>query len=592
MTWAVLGSGDDVDLAPGATGPVCAVFLRAGCPVAELYAEPLADLASRFGPRGVVFVGVLTGTDDPSELGSFRAEHRLPFPVVLDGGGRIVAQLGATRTPEVVVLDGARAIRYRGRIDDRYAVGSRRAEPRTHDLADALADLLAGRPVQQPRTEAVGCPIARRVVGPATPASPTYPDVAPILARRCVACHRTGQIGPFPLTTAPEVSRRAPAIAEAVEDGRMPPWHADPAHGHFRNDARLTDGEKAQILAWIEAGCPEGEPIPPPADLGNDWRIARPDLILSMPRAFAVPAQGVVEYQYFEVDPGFTTDRWVEAAEIQPGNRRVVHHATVFLRAPGLSGEALSEQGTLGSFCLATMTPGTPPLTLPPGMAKRVPAGWRFVFVVHYAPVGSPQTDQTRLALRFADPRKVRHEVATNLLVDPDLVIPPGAPDHRVEQSRRFEHDVRLLALFPHMHVRGRSFRYEATFPDGRTETLLNVPRFDFAWQNRYELAEPLFLPAGSTIRAIATYDNSIRNPANPDPTATVRAGPQSTDEMFNGYYDFIRADEDLTRPPPMGQIPHAALVVGIGSALLLGWRRHRARSNRLAAATAPGNLA
>lgn len=330
----------------------------------------------------------------------------------------------------------------------------------------------------------------------------------------------------------------------------MPPWHADPRYGRFSNDARLSDLEKSRILDWARGGAPEGDPAdsPPPPVLSDGWNIPGPDMVLSMPAPFTVPARGVVDYQYFEVDPGFREDRWIRGAEIRPGNRRVVHHCNVFLKAPG-SRNDIDTPGELGSYCLAATTPGALPWLLPTGMAKRIPAGWRLVFVVHYTPVGTVQKDQTQIGLLFDDPATVRKEVATNLLFDPDLRIPPHVADHRVERSRRFDEDVLLLSMFPHMHLRGRSFRYEAIFPDGRSEILLDVPRYDFNWQNRYELAEPRRLPAGTVLRCVAHYDNSAGNPANPDPGATVRAGKQSWDEMFNGYYDIALADQDLTRP-------------------------------------------
>jgi hypothetical protein len=375
-----------------------------------------------------------------------------------------------------------------------------------------------------------------------------------------VACHSKGQIAPFGLTTYRQASGWAGAIAEAVEERRMPPWHADPAYGTFANDAHLSDREIRVLADWARGGCAEGEPVDPPASTGpsGGWSIPGPDLVVAMPRPFRVPAGGIVDYQEFEVDPGFREDRWIVAAEIRPGNRAVVHHCNVFLKPPGAS-EPESTPGALGSICLAAAAPGTPPLTLPPGMAKRVPAGWRLVFVVHYQPIGTEQTDRTRLGLTFAPPSAVRREVATRLLYDPDLRIPPRSPDHRVEHDWRAPADLLLLALFPHMHLRGKSFRYEAAYPDGTTETLLSVPRFDFHWQHRYVLATPKPIPAGTTLRCIAHYDNSAGNPANPDPDATVRTGKQSTDEMFNGYFDVALADRDLTPPTPGGISPRPA---------------------------------
>jgi hypothetical protein len=272
-------------------------------------------------------------------------------------------------------------------------------------------------------------------------------------------------------------------------------------------------------------------------------------MIVSMPEPFTVPAEGTIEYQYFVVDPGFREDRWIQAAEVRPGNRAVVHHCNIYLQPPGSAD--LAEEGTLGSYCLAAAAPGTPPLVLPEGMAKRVPAGWRFVFVVHYTAIGSVQTDQTRLGLKFAEPGTVKKEVATKLMFDPNLCIPPGAAEYQVAQTWQVNRDVLLLAFFPHMHLRGKSFRYDALYPDGTSEILLAVPRYDFNWQNRYELAEPKRIPAGSRLCCTAVYDNSADNPNNPDPSADVHAGTQSWDEMFNGYFEVVLADEDLARPIP-----------------------------------------
>jgi thiol-disulfide isomerase/thioredoxin len=557
------------------------VFLGVDCPLARLYAPRLIELARAYGPRGVAFLAVdANAGDSAAELSRFAVERALTFPFLRDPAGALADRLGATRTPEAFVLDGRRAVRYRGRIDDQYVVGARRAAPSRRDLAEALDDLLAGRPVRCPVTTATGCRIERERRG-AGAAPVTYcRDVAPILYRHCAACHRPGRIAPFPLLTYRDAADWADTIGEVVRQRRMPPWYADPRHGRFANDPSLTEAERQVIQRWVAAGAPEGDPadLPPAPPAPADWGIPGPDLVVSMPEPFKVPAEGVVEYQMIEVDPAFREDRWVRAVEIRPGNRAVVHHCNVYLVPPG--GHDAVAQGELGSMLLAATTLGTPPLVLPQSMAKRVPAGWKFLFVLHYTPVGAVQTDRTSLGLTFGDPATVRKEVATNLLLDDALSIPPGCPDHRVEKSCVLERDVLLLALFPHMHRRGRSFRYEATYPDGRTEILLDVPHYDFGWQDRYVLAEPKRLPAGTVLRGIAHYDNSADNPANPDPRATVRAGPQSTDEMFNGYYEVALADEDLTRPPALAErlrwlLPGTAVVV-LGGLLVL--RRFVAR--------------
>ena len=534
-------------------------FVGTECPLAELYAERLSELAAGYGPRGVAFVALASNRRESAEaISRFAEVHRIPFPILADRDGVVAARLGATRTPSVVVLDERRAIRYRGRIDDQYTRDARRAEPSSRDLAGALEALLAHRPIDQPETPAIGCPIDRpetaaESVALAAASPYTYGlDVAPILKRRCVVCHSKGQIAPFALTTYRQAKGWAGAIAEAAVERRMPPWHADPAYGTFANDAHLSEGEIGILAGWARGGCRKGEPLEPlkPARPAGSWSIPGPDLVVAIPRPFLVPAEGIVDYQEFEVDPGFREDRWITAAEIQPGNRAVVHHCTVFLKSPRASGPEFTP-GALGSFCLAATAPGTPPMVLPPGMAKRVPAGWRLVFVIHYTTTGTAQSDQTRLGLTFARPEHVRREVATRLLYDPDLTIPPHAADYRVEQSWQAPSDLLLLAMFPHMHLRGKSFRYEAAYPDGTRETLLFVPRYDFNWQHRYALATPKRIPAGTTLRCIAHYDNSAANPANPDPSATVHVGKQSTDEMFNGYFDIALADQDPRRSTP-----------------------------------------
>ncbi len=528
---------------------VVAAFLSADCPVAKAYAGRLAELAQRYQGRGVGFVGIdPCRHDDAKDVARFEHEHRLPFPVLLDPALEAADRFGARRVPEVFVLDERRMVRYRGRIDDQDAPGAHRPQPRRHDLVNALEDLLAGRPVRVAITEPAGCPIDRPRA--TSEAFTYYRNVRPILQQKCVVCHQQGGIAPFALTSYGAASRWAGAMSEVVRDRIMPPWSADPRYGKFANDPTLTDREREVLMAWSAGGAPAGDPAtaPPPLPVvaALERHIGPPDLEVALPEPVLVPAEGVIPYQHIEVDPGFTEDRWIQAADVIPGNRRVVHHVNVYLKPPHHSKAAT--QGELQSLCLIAYAMGTPPLRLPEGMAKKVPKGWKFLFVIHYTPIGTEQTDQTRLALRFADPKRVRQEVATNILLDEKFVIPPHAADYRLVHERRFDRDVLLLALFPHMHLRGVSFRYEVDYPDGRTETLLYVPKWDFNWQHRYELATPLRLPASSVLRGIAVYDNSANNPNNPDPSAEVHVGLQTTDEMFNGYYDFCLADQDLTR--------------------------------------------
>jgi peroxiredoxin len=566
---------------------VVVAFLGVDCPLAKRYGRRLGEIEREFGPR-VAVLGINANQHDTlRDIARYARRHEIHFPLLKDSDNHLADRFGATRTPEVFLLDGDRRLRYRGRVDDQYGVGTQRAKPTRRDLAEAIADLLAGKEVRLPVTAPAGCIIDRLDRVAATGRVTWTRDIGPVLQQHCIVCHRPGQVAPFALTTYRQARGWAETIREVVREGRMPPWHASPEHGRFANDPRLSERDKRLIGEWVDAGCPEGNvaDLPPAPIFAEGWNIPGPDMVVPIPRSFTVPADGVVDYQYFEVDPGFTEDRWVRAAEIRPGNRAVVHHCTVFLKPPDTDEAKVA--GKLGSFCLAATAPGTPPLLLPDGMAKRIPAGWRLLFVVHYTPVGTVQQDRTSIGLLFTDPKTVKKEVATHLLYDEGLVIPPHVANHVVEKSWEAPADVLLLAMFPHMHLRGKSFRYEALYPDGKREVLLEVPRYDFNWQHRYVLAEPKRLPAGTRVRCVARYDNSADNPSNPDPSATVRAGKQTTDEMFNGYFEWALADEDLTQPVPaeafrralhslLRPAPLLALAALFGLLALCGLRRRR----------------
>ncbi len=579
-------------------GPVVAFFFAVECPLARAYTDRIVEIERGYAPRGVRFLAINSNPlDADDELHQFLAAHAVGFPVARDDGSG-AASMGVFTTPAVVLLDDHRVIRYRGRIDDEVTLRYRRTQPTRADLVEAIEELLHNRSISVPETPTVGCPIDERLRVPSRPATQTevgyHGAVASILARHCVTCHQPGQVAPFRLDSYRQAKRWSRAIRDAVDDGRMPPWHADPRYGRFANDPRLSDAERATLFAWIDAGSPEGvgEALPQIKERHEavpGWSIVEPDLVLSMPAPFRIPAEGEVPYQEFELDPGFTENRWIRAAEILPGCRGAVHHATVFLRPPET--RERTAEGELKSGYLVLYTPGCKPFSLPCGTAKLVPAGWRLVLVVHYSTQGKAVTDQTRVGLVFAEASSVVREVATRLISAEDLRIPPHTPSHRVEKEVRLERDVMLFAMLPHMHLRGRSFEFDAIYPDGRIETLLRVPRYDFHWQHRYELAEPLRLPSGTRLRCVAEYDNSAKNPANPDPGAFVHTGKRSVDEMFNGYYDVAFVDLDLARRATWGErfaefaldaaggipVGRMAVVIGACAAALVTDRLRRA---------------
>jgi peroxiredoxin/mono/diheme cytochrome c family protein len=526
---------------------VVVAFVGNDCPVAKLFAPRLQKLSREFASQQVSFVAINSNSQDSlTGVAAFARIHELEFPVLKDPGNEVADRFGAIRTPEVFVLDPQRVVRYHGRVDDQYLVGLRRTSPTREDLRLAIQELLAGKEVSVPEAPAVGCHIGRAPKpsseGNLTAGAVTYSDqIARLFQDRCVSCHRDGEIAPFPLTSYREVVGWGETIREVVDQGRMPPWLASPAYGHFANEARLSDAEKRLISDWLAAGSPEGDParLPPPREFTAGWQIPKPDQVIFMREApFDVPAEGTVAYQYFTVDPGFKEDRWIQYAEARPGNPAVVHHIVASFIPPGAR-ERVSLNGPQVGFA-----PGIPPIRLPEGTAMFVPAGSQMLFQMHYTPNGSPQKDRSMVGLVFADPARVRQRVDGGAAANVAFQIPAGDDNYEVVSKFRFNRDARLYSLMPHMHVRGKAFRYEALYPDGRREVLLDVPRYDFNWQLRYQLAEPKPLPKGTELICTAHFDNSAGNLANPNPNQPVRWGDQTWQEMMIGYFSTISPRE------------------------------------------------
>ena len=520
---------------------VVIAVLGVECPLAKLYAGRMNSLAREFQSRGVAFLGLNANRHDSiTEIAASARHHKISFPILKDAGNRVADALHATRTPEVFVLDEQRIVRYHGRVDDQYGVGYVRDEPTRHDLRTALEELLAGETVSVAETTAVGCLIGR-IREPNENNNITYSNrIAHILQNRCVECHRSGQIAPFALTDYDEVAGWADMIDEVVQEQRMPPWHASPDYGHFANDRRMTSAEKSAIADWVAAGAPEGDPadLPEPPQYVDDWQLpGKPDLVFDIHKEpFVVPAEGALEYQYFSVDPNFTKDTWVQACEIRPGNMAVVHHILMWVVPPG--GTLRDMVAATGGFLFAYV-PGMRPYAFAPGMAKVVPAGSELVFQVHYTPIGTEQKDSGRIGLVLTDADDVTTKVMTLSAEQHKLKIPAREANHREEAvSRELPEDRLLLGMMAHAHLRGKSFRYEALYPDGTTEILLDIPDYDFNWQTLYRLTEPKPLPAFTRIRCVARYDNSEKNLSNPDPTVDVIWGSQTSDEMLIGYFD------------------------------------------------------
>jgi peroxiredoxin/mono/diheme cytochrome c family protein len=526
---------------------VVVLFLGTQCPINNALVPHLAELHKQYAAKGVQFVGVNANhSDDSEQIKAHAAKYGIPFPVLRDPDGRVAERFGARRTPEAYVLDAGHVVRYHGRVHDQFGLGFQRPQPTRRDLQLALDELLAGKTVAVAETPVVGCLLAR-APRPRGEATVTYAkQVSRIVQKNCQECHRPGQIGPMALTSYEAVSSWSEMIREVVDEGRMPPWHADPKHGQFSNDRRLSSADRATLLSWIEQGCPKGDDkdLPPAAQFPKGWNIGMPDVVFTMPEAYDVPAKAGpegIKYQHFVVRTEFAEDKWIQAAEAKPGNYAVVHHIIIYVIKAGEKRKPTPDG--IGNGFLTAYAPGDMGARFEPGSAKKIPKGAILVFQMHYTPNGTAQSDRSSVGLVFAkEPPK--HEVKTRGIDNRWFELAPGAKNVKVTSRTKFPDEIILWNLFPHMHLRGRSFEYQVVYPDGKSEVLLSVPRYDFGWQATYRLANPLRLPAGSRIECTAFYDNSKNNPNNPDASASVRWGDQTWEEMMIGFVDYTLVGE------------------------------------------------
>jgi len=541
FTLPIAGGGNWSLRTHGGKQATVVVFLGTQCPLNNAYLPTLVELHKAYHEKGVAFVGVNANPQDTlKDTADHARKHALPFPVLKDAGQKVLEQFAAERTPEAFLLDATGTVRYRGRIDDQMGIGFRRPKPTRRDLADALDEVLAGKQVSVSRTDAPGCLITR-LPKPRSGATITYSKhVAAILQKNCVECHRPGQIGPMPLLTYDDAASWSAMIGEVVRERRMPPWFADPKHGTFANDRSLSTSDRQTVLAWIEQGCAEGDPadLPKPAEFPEGWRIGKPDATFSIAQQ-KVPAEAPrgIRYRYLIVPTNFKEDMWVQAAEARPGNWAVVHHILVYVRAPGKPLVGDRADG-IGDNLLVAYAPGDQPTRFPDGVGYKIPKGSFLVFQMHYTPTGKEETDVSSVGMIFSR-HEPQHAARTRAIAQNRFSIPPGADNYKVTSQTTFSKDAVLLNLFPHMHLRGKSFEYQIVFPDGKRETLLSVPKYDFNWQNNYRLAKPIPMPAGTRIECTAYFDNSAGNKNNPDPTKTVRWGEQTWDEMMIGFVDY-----------------------------------------------------
>lgn len=516
-------------------------FTSSACPLAKRYLPTLNQLEQGYRGKGVQFVGVNAGGEDSIRaMAALAVEHDVAFPMVKDADGKCAAALGVKRTPEVVVLDAGKRLRYRGRIDDQHRLGGGLPRPTRRDLKEALDAVLAGKEVAVAETPVDGCLITRaELPEPKTPV--TFAEhVAPILRRHCVECHRPGTAAPFALVSYEQAAAKANTLAEVVRDERMPPWYGADQHTEFVNRRGLTAKERELVQQWVKGGKPRGDESKLPrleAKEETGWRIGKPDLVVKAPE-HELPADGVIEYKYVPLPYVFLEDTWVQGVQILPDNPKVLHHCN-------MAYFKLGEKFSMSNFITGTV-PGGEPMTMEDGVGFKLPKGSLLVLQVHYITTGKKERCRISVGFKYARGRIDKH-LRFHLLVDNKFAIPPGAPAHRVAASRTLKHDAVGVGLFTHMHVRGRDMTFKAHYPDVKSETLLVVPNYNFDWQMAYRWAPGAKrLPAGTRLEAIAHYDNSAFNPFNPDPKATVRDGQQTFQEMMNGFVFFVNAEEKL----------------------------------------------
>ena len=516
------------------------------CPVSKRYSGTLTRLQSDLAAKGIGLLLVNPfSSENASEIASFIKEHSITAPYVCDGDQKVAFALRASSTTEVLLLDASRTLVYRGAIDDQFGLGYHLSKPRNQFLMDAVDALLAGHQPRVAATEAPGCELDLPTEGRKAAGNVTYHrDVARILQQNCLACHREGGIAPFALDSPDAVLDRARTIGRVVEQGHMPPWFAAPAplggQNPWANDRSLSERDKSDLLDWLRSSDrPLGSvaDAPAPVTFASDWTISAPDLVLQLPKPISIKANGVMPYQFVTVDTGLAEEKWVEAVEILPSARDVVHHVLVQELENGASEKKIAD-GTGGFW--AAYVPGNGARIFPQGFARRLRAGTKLVFQIHYTPNGREVHEQMRLGLVFAK-QPPDYEMSAVGVSKKDLSIPPGAPNHVEVKERKVPFDMYVSSFMPHMHVRGKAFKYELLHEDGKQETLLDIPHYDFNWQLSYDLKQPRFLPKGSRVRITAVFDNSVENKANPDPTKLVKWGSQTSEEMMIGYMEIFR---------------------------------------------------
>jgi peroxiredoxin len=546
---------------------VVVVFLSFDCPVSNSYSQPLAEMAKAYGDKGVAFIGVCNDDGDAAQIDKLARDYHLPFPVYKDQGQALADAFKANLNPEAFVLDRHGILRYRGRIDNAYSARLKKNQQTTrHDLRQAVDELLAGKPVSEPVTTAIGCPIVRETKTTATGKVTYHRDVAPILQNRCQGCHRPGEVGPFALMTYKQAVNWAGDIKDYTQAHKMPPWK--PTEGvAFHNERKMSDKEIATLVAWVDGGTPEGDPHDAPSAKQwiEGWQLGQPDLVLSPAEDFQVGASGRDAFRVFVMPTNLPADAFVTAVEVRPGNPRVVHHTLNFIdttgaarkleqkekeraksddeqdKGPGYSmamGVGFLPQGGLGGWA-----PGQMGRHLPDGYGFKLPKGADVVVQVHYHRNGRVEKDRLQIGLFLAKKTGLK-QMQGAVIRGNFLYVPAGQQQFKVTGSLPpLAQDIVLHSVMPHMHMLGKEIKVTARPLEGPPQTLIAIKEWEYNWQETYFLKTPLLLKTGTKLEVEAIYDNSADNPNNPfSPPRPVRFGEQTDNEMC---FVFLGATSD-----------------------------------------------
>lgn len=533
------------------------VFTTLDCPIVKRSLPALKKLEEEYRDKGVQFVAINTSpADEMVDVADQAVRADLPFPVGKDYSGNASRTVGAQRTPECVVIDSNMILRYRGRIDATFRLSGVQQGNVRRDLREAIEDVLAGRDVAIPETPVDGCLITIPKLSQSE--NLTYHEhVAPLMKKHCWSCHQPDNAAPFSLTTFEDVNTHAAMIAEVVNQRRMPPWHGAGEHDHFENDPRIPAADIRTIVAWAAGDRPEGDSslaLPQPQPRETDWLIGEPDLIIRMPGTIEVPADGIVPYQYAVLPYVFLKDTWIQKIEINPGNDAVVHHCNMgYAKITDLKGKEFHPEKNF----ITGYVPGGDPMVLDSGVGFCIPAGSIVGLQLHYVTTGKAESDQTAVGFVFAR-ETIQKQLQHFQCHTTRFTIPPHDSHYKVAATKTFPFDATGIGMYSHMHVRGKDMTFEATYPDGGQDILLTVANYNFEWQSSYRWkANTMHFPAETRIDCTAHFDNSTFNPFNPDPTASVRHGLQTADEMMFGFLFFTRDDEqlNLTIDPETGHV-------------------------------------